>query len=284
MNEPNYHLDKGYFHHPLEFRSIFLLQIGRMFCKSTTKIEPHIHSNLYELTIVTDGKAVISTNGVPTYVKKGDIYLSYPGDVHQIESDRDEPLKYDFFAFRLNDEKFKEDFESIAQDYSLPSTRLFHDDRIRSLIRNAITELDSDDNYSTEILNSVFCQIIIYVIRGFKNIGPQKNLSNFTRAELLCHRLMNYIDTHIYSMKNLNELSALTEYSYGYLSSLFKRTTQLSLSDYFREKRLDAARLLLLDGKFSATEISELLNYSSVYAFSKAFKEHFGTSPKNYNK
>lgn len=280
MIEPNFHLNRTYFAEPIEFESIFLLQIGRMFCNSTTVIDSHIHTNLYELTIVTDGKAIISTNDIPTSVKKGDIYLSYPGDIHKIESDKNEPLKYDFFAFRLNDSDFKNDFERIAQDYSLPSTRVFHDDRIRALIGNAIGELDSSYKYRNEVLNSVFRQIMIYVIRGFENIKPSKNRTNATRSELLCHRLMNYIDTHIYSLKNLDELTETTGYSYGYLSSVFKKTTQNTLSDYFRERRLDAARLLLIENKLTITEISELLNYTSVYAFSKAFKEYYKKSPQ----
>ena len=282
MNKADFHLNRVFFESPLEFESILLLQIGRMFCKNDTLIDSHIHTNLYELTIVTDGKAVISTNDVPTPVKKGDIYLSYSGDIHKIESDKVEPLKYDFFAFRLNNEEFKEAFENIAKDYSLPNTRLFHDERIRALIGNAITELDSDGRYKNELLNSVFNQIMIYVIRGFENIKPKKNSANTSRAELLCQRLMNYIDTHIYSLKNLDGLCDVFDYSYGYLSAIYKKTTNNTLSGYFHEKRLDSARLLLLENRLTITEISELLNYTSVYSFSKAFKEYYGLSPKNY--
>ncbi len=83
-------------------------------------------------------------------------------------------------------------------------------------------------------------------------------------------------------MKNLEELATVTDYSYGYLSALFRETTRGTLQNYFKDKKLDAARLLLIEGKMTVTEISELLNYSSVYAFSKAFKEQFGVSPKNY--
>ncbi|MBQ4118931.1 MAG: helix-turn-helix transcriptional regulator [Clostridia bacterium] len=282
INKVDFHLSHAYFSNPLKFDSILLLQIGRMFCKGDTVIEPHIHTNLYELTIVTDGKAVISTNDVPTQVKKGDIYLSHPGDIHKIESDRDEPLKYDFFAFRLNNQEFTEAFQKIAQDYALPNTRLFHDDRIRSLIGNAITELDSDDRYKDELLNLLFKQIMIYVIRGFENITPKKNSAYARKSELLCQRLMNYIDTHIYSIKNLEEICPVFNYSYGYLSSVYKKTTSNTLFDYFHGKRLEAARFLLMENRLSITEISELLNYTSVYSFSKAFKEYYGLSPKNY--
>ena len=282
MIEPNFHLNRTFFAEPIEYESIFLLQIGRMFCNSTTVIDSHIHTNLYELTIVTDGKAIISTNDIPTSVKKGDIYLSYPGDIHKIESDKNEPLKYDFFAFRLNDSDFKNDFERIAQDYSLPSTRVFHDDRIRALIGNAIGELDSSYKYRNEVLNSVFRQIMIYVIRGFENIKPSKNRTNATRSELLCHRLMNYIDTHVYSMKTLTELANVMGYSYGYLSTLFKKTTGESLSAYYHNKRLELARLLILENRLSITEIAETLGYASLYVFSRAFTARYGVSPRRY--
>ncbi len=282
MNGPNFHLNKVYFSNPLEFESVLLLQIGRMFCKSDTIIDSHIHRDLYELTIVTNGKATILTNDVPTDVEKGDIYLSYPGDVHKIVSDQEEPLKYDFFAFNLNNADFRTAFETIAQDYSLPNTRLFHDDRIQYLIGNAITELDSNDCYQSELLDSIFRQIIIYVIRGFQSIKPKKNNANTSPGELLCQRLMNYIDTHIYSLKNLAELCSMFDYSYGYLSAIYKKTTSNTLSSYFHQKRLDTAKLLLLEQNISVTEISELLNYTSVYSFSKAFKEYYGLAPKKY--
>lgn len=281
---PHFHLNRTYFTSPRKFTNLHLLQIGRMFCQSATVIEPHIHTNLYELTIVTDGEATIYTNDIPTKVQKGDIYLSFPGDIHKIESDKANPLKYDFFAFRLINSVFSSDFDTIAQDYSSPTTRVFHNNEVRYLIGNAIAEIDSDEQYSEDMLNSVFNQILIYVIRGLREIKPRKSRSNATRNELLCYRLMNYIDTHIYTMKNLDELSAVTDYSYGYLSALFKETTSGTLSDYFKEKKLDAARLLLIEGRMTVTEISELLNYSSVYAFSKAFKEQYGISPKNYIK
>lgn len=282
INQADFHLNRTFFSNPLEFDSILLLQIGRMFCKNDTVIEPHIHTNLYELTIVTDGKAIISTNDVPTQVKKGDIYLSHPGDIHKIVSDRNEPLKYDFFAFRLNNQEFIDAFQRIAQDYALPTTRVFHDDRIRYLIGNAIIELDSDAKYKDELLNLLFKQILIYVIRGFENITPNKNNAYVTKAELLCQRLMNYIDTNIYSIKNLEEICPVFNYSYGYLSTIYKKTTSNTLFDYFHTKRFDAARLLLIENRLSITQISELLNYTSVYSFSKAFKEYYGLSPKNY--
>ena len=39
---------------------------------------------------------------------------------------------------------------------------------------------------------------------------------------------------------------------------------------------------MLLERKYKVTEIAEMLNYASVYAFSKAFAKRYGLSPRNY--
>lgn len=281
--DKEYHLSRNYFQNPLKFGNTYVSQIGRLFCTSKMVIDTHIHLDLFELTIVTDGKGVITTNNVSVPVEKGDIYLSLPCDSHKIVSDAEKPLKYDFFAFTCDDEYFKQDLEHIVQNYHSANTRIFHDERVRSLISNAIAELNQAHIYSPQLLCSIFQQVIIYIIRGFQEITPEKYSDTVTHAEALCYRLMNYIDTHIYSLKNLEDLSEITDYSYGYLSALFKKTTSNTLSSYYQEKKLDAARLLILEKKYKITEIADMLNYASVYSFSKAFTNRYGVSPRNYH-
>ncbi len=77
-------------------------------------------------------------------------------------------------------------------------------------------------------------------------------------AEVLRYRLMHYIDTHVYSMKHPEEFSEITGYSYGYLSTKFKRTTERMLSEYYQEKRLDAAALLVSDPCLTVTEVADM--------------------------
>lgn len=280
----DYHIENAYFFHPLDYDEIYLLQIGRLYCKSMAVVDAHIHYNLFELTVVTDGKGIISTNGVPTHVKNGDIYFSVSGDIHSIESDKDEPLKYDYMAFRIKDNKFKKELDRIAEAYYSPDMRLFNDDQIRRLVADAIAEHKSPDIHSEELLNAIFREILILLIRNFRTDKVEKAADKVNDAEILCCKLMNYIDTHIYTMESLSELCDATDYSYGYLSALFKKTTAETLSSYYNKRKSDAARLLLKENRLTVTEISETLGYSSLYAFSKAFKKQFGVSPRNYRK
>lgn len=46
---------------------------------------------------------------------------------------------------------------------------------------------------------------------------------------------------------------------------------------------MDTAKTMLEQG-YSCSMVAEALNYSQIYAFSKAFKKHFGISPIEYKR
>ena len=277
-----YHLDKSFLFAPVDYERIRLCQIGRLYCRPQTVVDTHIHLNWFELTVVTDGRGKIETNGVVCPVERGDIYLSLPCDAHKITSDEREPLKYDFFSFYTEREDYHREEERIAQEYLATDRRVFRDERIRSLIGDAIAAFSQEGNYTKDLLAAIFRQIVLYLFRDLAGQEPVPRSHTVLPAETLCYRMMNYIDTHIYSMKSLSELSAVVGYSYGYLSTLFKKTTGETLAEYYHKKRLELSRLLILEGRLTITEIAEALNYASVYVFSRAFSARFGLSPRCY--
>ena len=282
--EAQYHLDKSYLSAPLDFYGIRLCQIGRLYCRPGAVVPTHVHLNWLELTVVTDGRGSVITNGVSCPVGRGDIYLSLPCDAHQIVSDSEAPLNYDFFSFFCEREELRREQERIVAEYLSPTRRIFRDDRIRALIGDAIAEFGRDGLYAHELLSAIFTQILVYLFRDLSGEVPAPQSHTVMPAETLCYRLMNYIDTHVYSMKGLGELGEVMGYSYGYLSTLFKKTTGETLAGYYHEKRLETARLLLLERRLSSTEIAEALGYASVYVFSRAFAAKFGRSPRHYRR
>ncbi len=68
------------------------------------------------------------------------------------------------------------------------------------------------------------------------------------------------------------------------LETLFNATLQSSPGKYYRHLRLQLARRLLTDTNFSIQEIAIRTGFNSSSAFSRTFKVHFGTGPRNYHK
>ncbi len=277
-----YHMDLNYLKNPKLFGRMKLYQIGRMFCKPTTVIDTHVHVDWFELTIIISGSGKITTNGIETPVGRGDIHLSFPCDAHKIESDRADPLKFDFFSFSVSDRQLAAELASLVQVHYPAQKRTFRDERIQSLIQNAITEFNEERFGQHAVLSGIFGQAIVYLIRDFQGAAPAEKFSTVKDSEALCYRIMNYVDTHIYSLKNLSEVAEAMGYSAGYISTLFKKTTSHTLLQYYNERKFETARLLVVERRLKISEIAELLNYSSVYAFSKAFDNWFGVSPRDY--
>lgn len=279
-----YHLDRHYMTHPLCFGSFRLFQIGRLYCTPQTVIGEHAHINWFELTIATAGHGTVYTNGIGIPIERGDIYLSFPCDFHAITPDPSDPLKYDFFAFGCEDPAFSQELEQIVQTHMSADRRLFRDEQVSALIGNALVEIHTEQRYAEELLCALFTQLVIRLIRNFSEGVPDELRASTSEADALCYRLMNYIDTHIYTITELCELAEVTNYNYSYLSSLFRKVTSGTLSDYYRNRRLETARLLILENQMNISQIAELLHYSSIYTFSRAFKDQYHLSPEQYRK
>lgn len=102
-------------------------------------------------------------------------------------------------------------------------------------------------------------------------------------ADIICQDIMNYIDTHIYEINSLSELSDLYGYNYCHLSYMFKKHMGQTLMSYYRERRLTEAKKLLEQHK-NVAKVAEKMGYSSMYSFSKSFKKQWGISPRTYIK
>jgi len=278
-----FHFEKNYVANPLKLGNMNLMQIGCTHSLGDYFVGYHPHLNWLEITFITGGAGTIVTNGVSSSVTRGDLYISFPGDVHAIFADNESPLKFSFLALWPDEEELQKELEQIMVLNNDPSQRIISNENIEKLIENSISEVILNDKYSNEMLICCLNQIVRYIIRDFSLSGKSKKLK-ISSAQELCYRITNYISTHIYTMNSLESLAEYFGYSYGYLSGIYHKTTGESLINCYTSRRAEAAKALINEDLLSFAEIAEILKYSSVYSFSRAFKNHFGITPSAYKK
>ena len=279
-------IDFQFINSPKQINDVRLYQIGKKFCRANTNVMPHLHVDWYELTIVLGGKGKIYTNNKTEYVEvsEGDIYLSFPTDIHAIESDHVSPLKYSFLSFIIDGEAVKQTFTKISQDFYEAEKRVFRDQNVSFLLEILLSEFLMPAYRQEDMLSYALNQILIFTTRNFLYQSKKAVPTNVSKNEALCYAIMRYIDANIFSIKNFSVIAEHFNYNYSYLSKVFKQTTKITLLDYLSTKKLEYAKLLVEEGELSFTKIAELLNYASVYSFSKSFKYHFGIAPSDYKK
>ncbi|MBQ8893493.1 MAG: helix-turn-helix domain-containing protein [Clostridia bacterium] len=93
----------------------------------------------------------------------------------------------------------------------------------------------------------------------------------------VARQIKDYIDSGQGLPAGLEELEKQFNYSRFYLEKAFRREFGTSLIAYRNEKRMEFAQKLL--ETHSVTTAAERVGYRSIYAFSRAYKNHFGVPP-----
>ena len=82
----------------------------------------------------------------------------------------------------------------------------------------------------------------------------------------------------------LEEMAALAGMSASYFCSSFRKAFGLPPMEYLIQHRLHRAAHLLSDRNLTVSEIAQQVGYSDLFHFSKMFKKHFGSSPREMRK
>ena len=96
-------------------------------------------------------------------------------------------------------------------------------------------------------------------------------------------KVILYIEQNYNDNLTLEELSKIASFSKYHFHRIFKSIVNENLSDYIRRVRLQSATLKFKTNQ-KITEIALSSGYETNASFSKAFKKHFGITPKEFSK
>ena len=137
----------------------------------------------------------------------------------------------------------------------------------------------SDAMFFETNLDALITSVLVQIAR----LDTEETLDKILSYDEKLSAMKTYIDTHFLQIFSLDELSSAFGYSYSHISKSFKKMYEITPSDYLAKKKNEYACNLLKDGA-ELDEVSDILGYSSVFNFSRAFKAQNGISPSNYKK
>ena len=93
---------------------------------------------------------------------------------------------------------------------------------------------------------------------------------------------LDYLHANLQNDLNLSDVASIANISPFHFHRIFKDKVGESLHQYIRRLRLERAALLLQTYDIILIEIAKNTGYQTQYSLSKAFKQHFGESPRAY--
>ena len=108
------------------------------------------------------------------------------------------------------------------------------------------------------------------------------SLPERTGDDYIVTEAKRYIAENCRSPISLNTVANHLSISSGYLSSVFKRKTNLGFVEYVTKIKIMEAKSLLLSGKYKVYEVSEFVGYEDTSYFIRTFHKTTGLTPKDY--
>ncbi|WP_335341897.1 helix-turn-helix domain-containing protein [Bifidobacterium moraviense] len=93
---------------------------------------------------------------------------------------------------------------------------------------------------------------------------------------------LDYIHYHLHEKITVAMLAEHVQLNPTYLSELFSREVGTPISQYVTDRRMEAARNMLIYSRYSIAEIAQILAYRSQSHFTKVFHAATGMTPKTY--
>ena len=246
----------------------------------------------YELIYIADGKFVLNYNGMDYPCHKGQFLLLCPGISHSflsIDTDLSQPhIHFDitclpdskqvpvcFKSFEdLTEEEKKKIRTNIFDDYPQNPRITFSDTETALHLFNRIV---AQPKPSSLVQKGLLIELLDMLITdNFPGLFEESRNSLNSIERLV----KDYLDASQGVSSSLEDIARQFNYSKYHLTRRFKKRYGISLILYRNNKRMQLAKTLLLTEAVSA--VSEKLGFSSIYVFSRAFKNHFGVSPTEF--
>ncbi len=144
-----------------------------------------------------------------------------------------------------------------------------------------IDKLSSDFARKIELFNSKESgmKLLREMIHKYCLLVKNHSMKSYS---LLVQRVITQIDLDLTADLSLKTQAKLQNVNASYLSSLFKKETGMTLTEYVNRKRIDQAIFLLNSSTLQIQIIAQRCGIPDVNYFTKTFKKYIGKTPREY--
>lgn len=256
------------------------------------RFEEEAH-DFWELVFIDSGNAKILNENETLKLKQGEAFLHRPNAVHTIFTD-EEFANSAIITFECKSRTLKNladkvltlsDYEKTLLNKIISEAKISFSDKLNDVHLKKMTKKQIAPFGGEQIIKNCIELLFISILRNIESDKSETeelhlNVSSDQIVTSIRKILTEKLDEA--SCINLEELSYRLGFSKSYIKAQFKKKTGYSIIQYFINMKIDKAKKLLSQQKFSVSEIADMLGFGSVYYFSRQFKLHTDMSPTEY--
>lgn len=254
----------------------------------------HLESHpAWEMVYVDRGNCTVLADGKSFLLKQGEMYFHKPYETHMLEIPQGEFPNIFICSFHCDSPAL-----SHLQERKLRASTTVKG-HIAAIIHEATQTFDlSDRRLAIQGIlfktpnrlfggeQSIFlrlCLMLIELLRehAFRPKEENRFLPK-DQTDPLCRKIIDFLEKNLFAPLDTKALSHHVGFSRPYISKHFSRVCGTPLVRYFNKMKMEEAKRLIRETKYSFFEISEMLMLSNSHYFSTLFKTYVGMTPTEY--
>lgn len=239
--------------------------------------------NFFELTYVDSGSMFTVVDDVTYELKEKSLIIYGPGQLHSQYTRDEQSVSYVTILFNMENTS-----AGVAGNwYDALINKVFpYNKKIHTLIKTLVQESTTGSPYMDTLMHCLLTETIVRLLQGEYSVSTPQSGHTVRQnyQDELFERIIAFVESKIYEPLTIAEICQQFSLSRSSLQLLFKNAVNQSPKKYISDMKLEKSCQLLRENKYTVSEVSLKLGYSSIHYFSNAFNQKYHISPSEYAK
>lgn len=155
---------------------------------------------------------------------------------------------------------------------------------LRALFLAMLAQIEVPGFASRLLLDTLLQTFIVQLLCEDSTLGATTRSAPHSLAPRRLQRVLDFVEANLADEIELDDLASVAGSSRYHFSRAFRDATGFPPYRYLVQRRIDAARALLLEGDLPIAEIAMQCGFKSAGQFSVMFKQVLGTTPARFRR
>lgn len=231
--------------------------------------------NIYVFILVKEGTLYLNQSGKEIAVGANQFILLRAHEEHFGYRATEGKLSYLWVHFQFQEDgMIHTEYRYDKCNYIIPE----HGSSQRgSILFHQLLDISRQENiYSSSMIDYALSLLMMEITQELLN-------KSYTLPSPIIH-ITEWIRANYYLPLTVKELADEFNYNADYLSTLFKKSTGQSITQFINKVRIDTSKTLLVNFDISIKEIAYSCGFQDEKYYMKTFKKQVGMTPSQYKK